>query len=439
MGKDDMEQDFSGIIKDELPRLELLAKENLSQALEEFFGYEKQTRQGGDFTTCAIVARKIVKCCADLKEWSQLNEALITISKRRSQSKTVIQEAVKEAMSFLDSIEDRNVVIELIKTLRAITEGKIFVELESAELTKRLAAFYEQDGNIKEAASVLQEVQVETLSKMPQNEKVNYILEQVRLCLKSNDFIRALILSRKINTATLISEEFQQEKLRYHSLMIEYFHNEGEFLDIARSYQSLFNTPIVQEDPEQWTKYLKLLSIYAVLSPYSNEQSDMTNRTFRLKKLQDLPLYHQLLKQFLTLELMSWPQVRSTYEAEFKLFPDFAGDKLWEVLHLRVIEHNLRVIASYYKRITTERLCHLLDLSPDVAEQRLSDLVVNGSIYAKIDRPGGIIQFSKPKAPVEHLNDWKNNISDLLNLIEKTCHLIQRETMVHEAKVKGKK
>jgi 26S proteasome regulatory subunit N5 len=72
-------------------------------------------------------------------------------------------------------------------------------------------------------------------------------------------------------------------------------------------------------------------------------------------------------------------------------------------------------------------------------EERLSNLVVNGSVYAKIDRPAGIINFSKPKAPVEHLNDWKTNISDLLHLIEKTCHLIQRETMVSEAKVKGKR
>ena len=65
----------------------------------------------------------------------------------------------------------------------------------------------------------------------------------------------------------------------------------------------------------------------------------------------------------------------------------------------------------------------------------MSDLVVNGSISAKIDRPAGVISFSKPKEPVEILNGWKNNISDLLNLIEKTCHLIQRENMVQQAKV----
>jgi 26S proteasome regulatory subunit N5 len=65
---------------------------------------------------------------------------------------------------------------------------------------------------------------------------------------------------------------------------------------------------------------------------------------------------------------------------------------------------------------------------------RLSDLVVNGSVYAKIDRPSGVINFSKPKKPEETLNDWSQNISELLNLLEKTCHLIQRENMVFESK-----
>ena len=73
-------------------------------------------------------------------------------------------------------------------------------------------------------------------------------------------------------------------------------------------------------------------------------------------------------------------------------------------------------------------------------EERLSDLVVKGSIYARIDRPAGIINFRKPSSPVDTLNDWKGNVSELLNLIEKTCHLVQRENMVYQhAKVRGGK
>lgn len=36
-----------------------------------------------------------------------------------------------------------------------------------------------------------------------------------------------------------------------------------------------------------------------------------------------------------------------------------------EDLKLRVIEHNVLVVAKYYTRITTARLAELLDLTPD--------------------------------------------------------------------------
>ncbi|CAJ0650772.1 14813_t:CDS:2 [Entrophospora sp. SA101] len=67
----------------------------------------------------------------------------------------------------------------------------------------------------------------------------------------------------------------------------------------------------------------------------------------------------------------------------------------------------------------------------------LSKLVVSKTIYAKIDRPAGIVSFAEPKDPNQVLNDWSNNINSLLGLIEKTCHLITKEEMLHSiARVK---
>ena len=44
-----------------------------------------------------------------------------------------------------------------------MTEGKIYVEIERARLTKRLARIKEEEGNIDEAADILQEVAVVSL------------------------------------------------------------------------------------------------------------------------------------------------------------------------------------------------------------------------------------------------------------------------------------
>lgn len=63
----------------------------------------------------------------------------------------------------------------------------------------------------------------------------------------------------------------------------------------------------------------------------------------------------------------------------------------------------------------------------------LSNLVVNKMIYARVDRPSGIISFQVPRSNDEVLNEWSLNIQSVLNLIVKTNHLITKEEMVHNA------
>ena len=41
---------------------------------------------------------------------------------------------------------------------------------------------HEKDGNVTEAAKIMQELQVETYGSMERKEKVEIILEQMRLC-----------------------------------------------------------------------------------------------------------------------------------------------------------------------------------------------------------------------------------------------------------------
>ena len=58
---------------------------------------------------------------------------------------------------------------------RTVTAGKIYVEVERARLTHKLALMKEQEGDIAEAATVLQELQVETFGSMERKEKVRLL------------------------------------------------------------------------------------------------------------------------------------------------------------------------------------------------------------------------------------------------------------------------
>lgn len=60
--------------------------------------------------------------------------------------------------------------------------AQIYVEVERARLTHKLAKMKEEEGNIIEAANIIQELQVETYGSMEKREKVklSYLLFGIR-------------------------------------------------------------------------------------------------------------------------------------------------------------------------------------------------------------------------------------------------------------------
>jgi len=408
----------------------------LAEAIENLLSLEKQTRQAEDYHSTTKLATTILRLCFEAKDWKMLNEKLHVLTKRRGQLRTVVQDFVKEAMSYLDKIAEEDIRMELLSTLREITEGKMYVEIERARLTKILAKVRENEGKISEAADILQEIQVETFGQMDKREKTEFILEQMRLCLEKRDYVRTQILSNKISKKVLNEPELEDLKINFYNLMVQYYAHESKYLDICRSFQSIYNTPKIQLDEKQWKHYLQLMVAFVCLSPHDNEQSDLMNRIQEDKKLLQLPAYRKLLTLFLTKELMRWPQFELSYRPELDQHSLFTVkvdgiNTLWADLRKRVVEHNIRVMASYYSRVSMSRLSQLLDLPSNEAERFIADLTVGKSIFAKIDRPKGIISFKKTKDPNEFLNEWAGNVSNLLSLVENTCHLIQRENMVY--------
>ena len=71
-----------------------------------------------------MVAVKILKLCRAANNFKLVNEYLMLLSKRSGQLKQVISKTVEEGTSYIDGL-NRADQIELIETLRAITEGKV--------------------------------------------------------------------------------------------------------------------------------------------------------------------------------------------------------------------------------------------------------------------------------------------------------------------------
>lgn len=89
-------------------------------------------------------------------------------------------------------------------------------------------------------------------------------------------------------------------------------------------------------------------------------------------------------------------------------------------------------MAKYYSKITLKRMAELLGLTKEQTEEALSALVVSKTVWAKIDRSLGIVNFEMSKNPNEVLNDWSFSIDSLMNLVGKINHLINKEEMIHQ-------
>mmetsp|Transcript_20055 Transcript_20055/g.36239 ORF Transcript_20055/g.36239 Transcript_20055/m.36239 type:complete len:459 (+) Transcript_20055:86-1462(+) len=439
-------EDFTKETEEMIAKADTMTKAGrLEEATDEILLLEKKTRLSADGISTAKLLCCIVQLHYDVKEWGKLREYIVLLSKKRGQLKRAITDMVHLAMKWLPDL-DQDKKLELIATLNEVTEGKIFLEVEKARLTKLMAEMKEADGKIDEAAGLLQEVQVETFGAMDRREKTEYIVNQMRLVLLKKDYVRTQIISKKLNPKLLEAEDFQDLKVQYFEYMVAYWIHEEKYLEVAKAYFAIFNTPDVQADAAKWQKALTAHILYLCLAMFDNEQSDMMHKLedTQAKKLDKIPAYQQLVKVFLREELAPWPLPQDAtlhgHEA-FTDVPHGGGGARWTTLRKRVVQHNLKVMATYYDEIHTKRAAELLNLEEKEVEAELSELVCSKFVFAKIDRPAGFIRFGQKQTYRDTLNDWSGNISKMLDLVETTCHLIQKEQMVHaaRAKIKAKK
>jgi 26S proteasome regulatory subunit N5 len=360
--------DLSGEYQRVLPQAQSVAASgNVEAGCELLLALEKQARLANDVSTLKLVVAAVLQLCASYKRWELLQDHISLLSKRRAQKSGAITVVVQKAMEFLPETPSEAVKMDLINALRAVAEGKIFLEKERATLTQMLSRMKEARGEIDEAANILQEVHVETYGAMTKLEKTEYILEQVRLTLAKKDYVRANILSKKILRRTLEEKDFQDCKLKFYHLMIEYDTHENNTLELCRHWMAIYNTDKVKASDEMWAKALQHATIFVILSAHSNLQSDLLHKLASEKLVEKLPEFQDVLTKFTTKEIIAFPLAQDTLFKKHPIFNHAERGAEWlAVLRTRVIEHNIRVVAEHYERIRLPHLASMIGLSEDV-------------------------------------------------------------------------
>lgn len=363
--------------------------------------------------------------------------------------KSSIQTLIQSVIDRLDSLDENNkkqleMKMKIIETIRTVTDKKIFVEVERAVVSKMLSEIYlDKLDDLDKAIEILCDLQVETYSLMAFDTKIEYILDQVKLNLQKKDYNQAKILSRKILLKTLKNfEKAELYKTTYLKYLIEISVFEKDYISIVKNLLLLIEIPLVEENKSEFHEYLVSIIYYIILSPFDNYQLDLINKIKTnpiFSKNVDAKIF-KLLEIFTTNELIHWSNIESLYRNDyFNKSAIFQGNEAnYENLQKRCVEHNLRVINKYYQYIKLDRLSYLLQLTNQQLETYVSELVNKGMIFAKINRPQGIIKFEKQNNNSENindlLNDWCYDVDKLLEEIDSIGHLINKEEMMYGIK-----
>lgn len=441
------EKDFSATLDEQFPIIEKLG--DYKAAIDKYLVLEKQTRQSSDLASSKRVLVKIVDTLADNNDWEYMDDLIALLSKKHGQLKSSIQTLVKSVIDRLDALDENKkkeleLKMKLIETIRTITDKKIFVEVERAIVSKKLSEIYlEKFQDLDKAIEILCDLQVETYSLMSFDTMIEYILDQIKLTLQKKDYDQAKILSRKILIKTL--KNFDKAEL-YKSIYLKYLIEinvyENDYISIVKNLLMLIEIPLIKENESEFEEDLVSIVYYIILSPYDNYQLDLINK-IKLNPIFTKGVDSQifkLLEIFTTNELIHWSNIESLYKDNyFNKSPIFKGNQTnTDNLQKRCVEHNLRVINKYYQYIKLDRLSYLLQLTNDELESYVSELVNKGMIFAKINRPQGIIKFEKQNNNSENindlLNDWCFDVDKLLEEIDSIGHLINKEEMMYGIK-----
>uniref|UniRef100_A0A915MW10 PCI domain-containing protein n=1 Tax=Meloidogyne javanica TaxID=6303 RepID=A0A915MW10_MELJA len=436
------------------------------EAIELLQQLEKKSRLDCDTKSNERIVRHMVKLAFDAKQWDLLNETVKALSKKRALIKMNMTYMIRDCIEMIEKLPNESTKESFIETLRAVTAGKIYVEVERARLTKRVVNKLEAEGKLDEACEMIMEMQVETYGSMEITEKVKFLLHQMRLSIQKEQYTRATIISRKISDKFFDREgdEIELMKLEFYKYMIQIGLNDESYLDVCKHFLSIFKTPKSAEDPHTHLELLKCIVFYLLLSPHDCEKWDLLQRIKGMRELEKLPQHKGLLKLFIRQELIFW---KETIEGEYSkiLFGEKATDekmavdgvaslmpnlevfpmskpegiKRKERLHDCVGEHNVRMISKYYTRISFQQMAKLLEFNIEQMETFVCKLIVEGVIPdAKIHRPSQIIYLSPKLSTVEILDQWGSNIHKLTSTINKVAHLIVKEEMVHGMEITQK-
>lgn len=301
----------------------------------------------------------------------------------------------------------------------------------------------ETQSNIDEAARILQDVQVETYGSMDHREKVEFILYQMKIMVKKADMIRLLIVSRKVTEKTFKGQGIEDLRIQYYALYSIYYRHEQEYKESANCMKAIIDSMLtgaaelanLPAENEFGFKFdidliFQNMIFYTVISDHSEAKTSLLNeiRTKYLSQLEKKPTMEKLVNGMLSKELID-TNISHWGVDQGEIFQkDFQHSESHKVnFRKQLIQHNVMVCSQYYERVRLARLAELSSIELEELEEETCHLINADIIQGKIDRVAGVIVFRRQRMDDDILDDWVQDVNSLLDLVNNTANLIDRE------------
>ena len=441
--------------------MSLLSEEILKDVeLKKLIDEEKVTRLEGEFEKNKSICVKIFSILQKRNDFQNFLKIFEYLTQRRNQSRESIIYMVKNCLNeILPNLKNHKDSTDLLQTIIKVTEGKIFVEYEYSQAIRKMTEIYLMNNKIVEAAKLIQDVQIEAFGSLENDYKVDYILFQMQVLLEKGDYVRTLIVSNKIKRNHLDDDGFELLKIRFFRLMIEYFMHEKKYIDVSKSYKTLYdfvksiNDKLIDIEknnkeikPKIIENYLKINKendlkklfenyvLFLSICPPELETKNMLNELI-IKYKKELDKDENILyivEKRLSDDIILIDNNLFNKYKDYEIFKK--NPELIKLFRKHWIQHDLSLFEKFFAKIHIKRINDMTLVPVDEIEKEIADMVVNNYIYAKINRIEKIVNFRKKTDYHDVLDNFNYDMDNMLKKIEETCHLINKEYLKYNIK-----
>ncbi|KAF8568261.1 hypothetical protein P879_09656 [Paragonimus westermani] len=312
-----------------------------------------------------------------------------------------------ELINCVSMIPDDHVAIRAFQLiLNRMQLRNIAFESQIVELRDQLSRRLEATGCVREAASVLSEIPLESGQRTySASFKMDIYLRIAEYYLKLHETSEA---EGFVNRASLLQPECQDQTLllRYKTAYAHLLDFKHKFLEAGQRYAELSIRFPWMEEAER-VAFLERALAAALLASAGHQRTRLLATLYKDERCQAFEAYPVLEKMYMG-RLISRSSLRSL-EPLFERFyphllhsdttsvtdtrPATGSPSVQHLLERAVVEHNMLAASIIYNNISLVNLGDLLEISAAEAESIASQMITEDRLTGQVDQIDGVIHF----------------------------------------------